>query len=396
MLTEQQINVIKSTIPLLESAGTALTDHFYQRVFTHNPELKDVFNMANQKTGRQSIALFQAVAAYAKNIDNLSVLTGAVERIAHKHTSFNIQAEHYPVVGHHLIETLRELAPEALTPEVEEAWVAAYQLLASIFIGREGQLYSEREQSRGGWKNARPFVVADKKKESELVTSFTFEAEDGDAVLDYIPGQYIGIELQPSASEYKEIRQYSLSQKPNGQNYRISVKREAGAESYQNGMVSNYLHDEVNVGDRVSLYAPAGDFYYQEKGTPTVLISAGVGLTPMQAMLQLLAAQGKKEVFYLHACADRAQHSFADEVASIVSAHDWQQWLWYGKQEAGADSFTGQMELSRVQDQLPVQSADFYLCGPIGFMQFIVAQLELMGVTRDRIHYEAFGPHADL
>lgn len=96
----------------------------------------------------------------------------------------------------------------------------------------------------------------------------------------------------------------------------------------------------------------------------------------MQAMLQLLAAQGKKEVFYLHACADRAQHSFADEVASIVSAHDWQQWLWYEKQEAGADSFTGQMELSRVQKQLPVKSADFYLCGPIGFMKFIVAQLE--------------------
>ena len=134
MLTDKHIAIIKTTIPLLENAGSAMTTHFYQRLFVHNPELQDIFNMSNQHTGRQQVALFEAIAAYAKNIENLSALTTAVERIAQKHTSFNIQAEHYAIVGQHLIETLRELAPEAFTSNVEEAWTSAYQFLAGIFI----------------------------------------------------------------------------------------------------------------------------------------------------------------------------------------------------------------------------------------------------------------------
>lgn len=107
------------------------------------------------------MALFEAIAAYAKNIENLAALTAAVERIAHKHTSFNIQPEHYQIVGHHLIETLRELAPDAFTQEVEEAWTAAYLFLAKVFIDREGELYLQRKQAVGGWANAREFVVAE-------------------------------------------------------------------------------------------------------------------------------------------------------------------------------------------------------------------------------------------
>ncbi|MGC9458345.1 globin domain-containing protein, partial [Vibrio genomosp. F10] len=153
MLNEKHIATIKSTIPLLENAGPVLTQHFYQRMFTHHPELKDIFNMTHQKTGRQSVALFEAIAAYAKNIENLAALTSAVERIAQKHTSFNIQAEHYQIVGHHLIETLRELAGEAFSPDVEEAWTAAYLFLAQVFIDREGELYLQRKQAVGGWEN---------------------------------------------------------------------------------------------------------------------------------------------------------------------------------------------------------------------------------------------------
>jgi len=391
MLNNQHIEVVKSTIPLLESAGPALTQHFYQRMFSHNPELKDIFNMTHQKTGRQSVALFEAVAAYAKNIENLEALTSAVERIAHKHTSFNIQAEHYQIVGHHLIETLRELATEAFTPEVEEAWTAAYLFLAQVFIDREGELYLQRKQAVGGWQNARGFVVKSKKAESELVTSFVLEPEDGGAVLDYQPGQYIGIELKPSQGDYNEIRQYSLSQKPNGNDYRISVKREVGEHK---GLVSNFLHDEVNEGDKVSLYAPAGDFYYQEKQQPVVLISAGVGATPIQSMMQTLASQGKKDVSVLYACNDQKQHTFKDETAQLVEQNNWKRFTWY-LNEASAD-FSGELDLNLVAKELPLGSADFYLCGPVGFMESVVRQLEALGVDRDRIHYEVFGPHTYL
>ena len=157
MLTTAHIAVVKSTIPLLEAGGPAITDHFYQRMFAHNPELKNIFNMSNQKTGRQKTALFEAILAYAKNIDNLAVLKHAVERITQKHTSFYIQPEHYKIVGLHLIETLRELLPEQFTEEVETAWTAAYGVLATIFINREEELYSEREASYGGWRGKRAF-----------------------------------------------------------------------------------------------------------------------------------------------------------------------------------------------------------------------------------------------
>ncbi|WP_038177365.1 NO-inducible flavohemoprotein [Vibrio pacinii] len=391
MLNNHHIEVVKSTIPLLESAGPALTEHFYQRMFNHNPELKDIFNMTNQKTGRQSVALFEAIAAYAKNIENLSALTTAVERIAHKHTSFNIQAEHYQVVGHHLIETLRELASDAFTPQVEEAWTAAYLFLAQIFIDREGELYLQRKQAVGGWQNARRFVVKEKKPESEFVTSFVLVPEDGGTVLDYQPGQYIGIELKPKGSQYKEIRQYSLSQKPNGQDYRISVKREVGAH---NGVVSNYLHDDVDQGDVVSLYPPAGDFFYQEKGQPVVLISAGVGVTPIQAMIQSLAHQKKKEVTVLYSCNGDKQHTFKQESAQLAQSNQWPQYTWYLNQ-TGAD-FSGQIDITLIAKELPLAKGDFYLCGPVGFMESVVRQLEQAGVERDRIHYEVFGPHTYL
>ncbi|PAR32698.1 NO-inducible flavohemoprotein [Vibrio metoecus] len=392
MLTQDHITVIKSTIPLLESAGPALTQHFYQRMFNHNPELKHIFNMTHQKTGRQSVALFEAIAAYAKHIDNLAALTSAAERIAHKHTSFNIQPEHYQIVGHHLLETLRELAPEAFTEQVEEAWTAAYFFLAQVFIDREGCLYLERKHALGGWQGARTFTVQEKRMESQYVTSFILVPADGGVVLDYQPGQYVGIEVTPQGSDYREIRQYSLSQSSNGKAYRISVKRE-GVGSDNPGLVSHYLHNQVEVGGSVKLYAPAGDFVYVERKRPVVLISAGVGATPLQAILHTLAEQNKSDVTYLYACNRAKEHTFAQETANLVVKHGWQQQVWY-RDETSEHALQGEMQLAPLS--LPIQEGDFYLCGPIGFMQSVVQQLLTLGVDMERIHYEVFGPHAQL
>ncbi|OLQ93421.1 nitric oxide dioxygenase [Vibrio panuliri] len=390
MLNENHIAVVKSTIPLLESAGPALTQHFYQRMFSHNPELKDIFNMTHQKTGRQSVALFEAIAAYAKNIENLAALTQAVERIAHKHTSFNIQAAHYQIVGHHLIETLRELVPDAFTSEVEEAWTAAYLFLAQVFIDREEQIYQANENTNGGWRGAREFIIERKTPESALVTSFELRPLDGKLVANFAPGQYLGIEVKPSASEHVEIRQYSLSQASNGESYRISVKKEGAQESeatYQ-GLVSHYLHNELQVGDSLMVYPPAGEFFYQATEKPVVLIAAGVGATPIQAMAQTLSAQNKSNVSYFYACESEPQHTFAQETEQLIKQHNWQHQVWYRDQH-------GVMDLAQVP-QMAVNEAEFYLCGPVAFMEHIVKQLEQLGVARERIHYEVFGPHAYL
>ena len=393
MLTDKHIDIIKSTIPLLENAGPALTSHFYQRMFSHNPELQDIFNMSNQKTGRQQVALFEAIAAYAKNIENLSALTSAVERIAQKHTSFNIQPDHYAIVGHHLIETLRELATAAFTPEVESAWTSAYQFLAGIFINREDELYQQRSLAIGGWQGARTFKVIEAVSESALVKSFTFAPIDQGPVIDFIPGQYLGLEVKPTGNDYKEIRQYSLSDKPNGKNYRISVKREQLGVP---GKVSNYLHDEINVGDEVKLYAPAGDFFFIDRQSPTVLISAGVGITPMQSMLETLAdRKHSHQVYFLHACEDTEQHSFSKRTHELVQSNSWQQKVWYkNKTEQQPHINKGMMDLSTVD--LPTENGNFYLCGPIAFMQFAKQQLLKLGVGENNIHYEVFGPHASL
>jgi len=393
MLTTEHIAIVKSTIPLLEAGGTKITEHFYHRLFKHNPELKDIFNMSNQKTGRQNSALFDAILAYAKNIDNLTVLKMAVERITQKHTSLHIQPEHYQIVGLHLIETLRELLPEQFTEQVESAWTAAYGVLANVFINREEQIYSERASATGGWRGKRAFCLVDKKKESALVTSFVFEPIDQQFVINYQVGQYLGIELTPKSSDNIAIRQYSLSDQPNGKSYRISVKREQGE---QNGLMSNHLHDNLNIGDLVDLHAPAGDFFFVDRAAPAALISAGVGITPMQAMLEKLAGEGyDKQINYIHACENESQHSFEKRTHELCSENGWHYDTWYKEEQSDKDNtHHGFIDFNQVK--LPLADGNFYLCGPVGFMRFAKTDLMKLGVCEERIHYEVFGPHATL
>ncbi len=406
-LSEQHMNVVKSTIPLLESAGPKVTEHFYERMFSHNPELKHIFNMSNQNSGKQQFALFEAIAAYAKNIDNVEALLTAVERIANKHASLNIQPEHYPIVGHHLIETLRELAGEAFTAEVEESWVAAYGVLADIFINKEESIYHANENKGGGWRGVRKFRLIEKRIESELVKSLVFEPLDGQPVADYSPGQYVGIKLSIPGHDYEEIRQYSLSDQPNGETYRISVKREIVGVP---GVVSNFLHDGLRLNDEVDLYAPTGDFFYQDRQSPVVLISAGVGLTPMQSIAEMLVEESLGEeslakeklskgkvtqpIFYLHACENIEQHSFRKRIEQLAKKNLLTHHTWYRTDHIeGKNLHHGYMDLTQIESELPLDNGDFYLCGPVSFMQFAKQQLVTLGVDVSKIHYEVFGPH---
>lgn len=135
MLDSQTIATVKATIPVLAKTGPALTAHFYDRMFHHNPELKDVFNLTHQSSGAQREALFNAICAYAVNIENLAVLLPAVERIAQKHASFSIQPEQYAIVGHHLLATIDEM----LSPGQE-----VLDALGQSLSGAGGRLYQSR------------------------------------------------------------------------------------------------------------------------------------------------------------------------------------------------------------------------------------------------------------
>ena len=387
MLSEKTIQVVKSTLPLLAEAGPQVTEYFYDRMFSYNPELKNIFNMTHQKSGHQQFALFNALAAYAANIDNLEVLKSALARINHKHTSYHILPEHYSIVGGHLIATLKELLPEQFTPEVEYAWREAYALLADVCITEEMALYQKTKQAKGGWFGTRLFTITKKHVESDSITSFTLTPCDGKPVVSHLPGQYLGIKVHSKKTENTQIRQYSISQKSNGENYRISVKRE--------GLVSNYLHS-LDEGEHIEVYPPAGDFVLRESNCPVVFISAGVGQTPLLAMLQsLLDKQPRQPIHYLHACDNAAQYAFKDYLLSEVNTHQGLSCFTWFKEGAGAD-FTGLMDVALLTEKLPLSDGAFYICGPIAFMALIKQQLVNLGVAAERIHYEVFGPHQSL
>lgn len=387
MLSEKTIQIVKSTLPLLAEAGPQVTEYFYDRMFSYNPELKNIFNMTHQQSGTQQFALFNALAAYAANIDNLAVLKGTLARINHKHTSYHILPEHYPIVGGHLIATLKELLPEQFTPEVEYAWREAYSLLADVCINEEMALYQKNKKATGGWFGTRTFTITEKRMESAQICSFTLTPTDAKPVVAYLPGQYLGIKVTPAKSDLTQVRQYSLSQQSNGRNYRISVKKE--------GLVSNYLHS-LSEGDEVEIYPPAGDFVLREIDSPIVLISAGVGQTPLMAMLEtLLSNQHSKPIHYLHACDSQTQFAFDEYLLKQQQAHALFNCVSWFKDGKGGD-FAGLMDVNHIADNLPISEADFYLCGPIAFMAMIKEQLLSLGVASERIHYEVFGPHQTL
>ncbi len=394
-LTEEQKFIVKSTVPLLESAGPELTSYFYRRMLGEHPELKNVFNMSHQTSGKQPFALFSAIAAYAKNIDDISVLNHAVSRIANKHTSLNIKPADYDIVGHNLIETLRELAPDALTPDVESAWRAAYSALAEAFINLEENIYQANEDKLGGWRGPREFKLTEKKIESERVKTLVFEPLDGLPVAPYHAGQYIGIELDIPDQENAQMRQYSLSKQSTNDSYQISVKREIVGTS---GVVSNFLHDGLRLGDTVKLHAPAGDFTIKHQDRPIVLVSAGVGITPLQSMLESLAEKKYDyQVYFLHACETPDQHSFKNRLRTLKQQLNLTSHIWYNYDPIqGENLHHGYMDLTLVKDDLPISAADFYLCGPVAFMQFAKQQLLTLGIENNRIIYEIFGPHEDF
>lgn len=389
MLDPQTIATIKSTIPALLATGPSLTAHFYDRMFAHNPELKNIFNMSNQRNGHQREALFNAICAYATHIENLPVILPAIEKIAQKHTSFAIQADQYQIVGKHLLATIDEdLSPGA---EVLTAWAKAYGLLAGVFIEREEEIYRENQSKPGGWRGLRHFHISRIDVQSETIKSFILTPTDGLAVADYRAGQYLGVWLRRGCDQ--QIRQYSLTQAPNGRDYRIAVRHESG------GKVSGWLHQQAKTGDELHLTPPAGDFFLNvNSDTPVTLISAGAGQTPMLSMLDVLAREKHPaQVRWFHAADNARRHAFRDEVlekgATLAkfSSH-----LCYKAPSAldkGHYDSAGLMDLLPLRHELSEPGMHFYLCGPVGFMQHVVQQLQRVGIGMPRIHYEIFGPH---
>lgn len=394
-LSAETIARVKATVPALAEHGEAITLAMYARLF-QDDHIKALFNHANQSTGAQPKALAGAILAYARNIDNLGVVLPVVERIAHKHVGYHILAEHYPFVAKALLGAIKDVLGDAATDEILAAWGEAYWFLADILIGREANIRAEIEAFEGGWTGWRDFVVAEKIRESAVITSFVLRPADGGAVIPHKPGQYLTFRFDlPGAPGEK--RNYSISAGPNGQTYRISVKRE------DLGAASRFLHDQIQVGDVLSATPPAGDFFLADQpARPVVLLSGGVGLTPMVSMLEHIAkAHPELEAHFVHGALNSDAHALDGHVRTLAKDHGGVTVTTFysaplaGDQAGRTHDVDGFISIDWLKANTPFAQADFYLCGPTPFLKVFVQGLTAAGVPADRIHYEVFGPTAE-
>lgn len=396
MASPETLAIVKATVPVLEEHGTAITTVFYKNMFKAHPELLDIFNETNQKLGRQQTALAMTVLAAAKHLDKLAILLPQVTQISHKHRALQILPEHYPIVGEHLIGAIKEVLGEAATDEIITAWTEAYDEIASVFIQIEHGMYEEAM-----WQGFAPFTVTEKVAAAEDIAAFTVvpvndrsnHGQDIDvSQLRLTAGQYITVKTDPKDSDHMALRHYSLYSASNEKGIQFAVRRDNRNEHH--GLVSNYLHDHVEVGDTLLLSAPAGDFalnqtLVSQDKIPLVLMSAGVGVTPVLAMLEAqVTANPKRPIIWMYACQNEDHHAFNAKVDVLL-----------GKAET-AEKHIFYFESGQILDESRLASlpkpADIYVCGSMPFMESMIDGLVALEHGVDSVHYEPFGPKMSL
>ncbi len=394
MISEKTLKIVKSTAPILAEEGEKITQLFYQKLFENHPELKNIFNMANQGKGEQARALADSIFQYAVHIDKLDALGEAVNRIAHKHASLQVAPEQYPIVGRFLLEAIQEhLSLEADDP-VLIAWTEAYGALAAIFVNTEEAIYKCNEEKEGGWRGDREFVISQIKEEGEGVKSFYLNAKDGQSVASFQAGQYVGVKVRPDNSEFTAVRQYSLSNAPNHHTYRITVRAEAHTDTPE-GVVSHFLH-RLTVGDTLLLQPPTGEFVVQHSIKDVVFIAGGVGITPLISMLLDKIEQGEEmsQVTFIQCCRDKTHHLFAEELQTLQAQHGFRYFVCY-QNGSGAD-IEGTLTTEKLDQWLTNKQTDVYFCGPRSFMSDLKKSLLEIGFAENHLHYEVFGPRLAL
>lgn len=284
----------------------------------------------------------------------------------------------------------RALRIDALSP----GWRASFEALieSETAITRSGNAgLMPAAAAHPAVPGFRRLAVTAIDQEAEDVLSLTMQRPDGQSLQTVLPGQYVVLRIQPHAGDSFIFRSYSLSGPPSTQHYRISVKIES------NGVAGNYLREHVGMGGVLDVSSPRGSFILQPGDRPVVLLSAGIGATPVLAMLHALAAsRSTRQVLWLHAARDRQHHPFAAEVRRLMPAlaHG-RSYVCYSRPASHdkiGEDFDAAGHLSRsVFDEVGLsREADVYLCGPPRFMADMTETLATLGVARERIHVEIF------
>ena len=372
-LSEEHAEIIKATLPPVGENIETITKTFYNKMFTAHPELiANTFNRGNQKQGAQQKALAASVATFATQLvdPNAPDPVMMLDRIAHKHVSLGIRKDQYQIVHDNLMAAIAEVLGDAVTPEVAEAWDAVYWLMADVLIKHEAKLY-ESDGVTDGDVFRRAEVTA-KEQLTDSVYAYTLS---GDFTAPR-PGQYtsVGVTLDDGA---RQLRQYSIIE-GDEHSYRIAVETD--------GEGSTFLRDRVAIGDTVDATLAAGDLVLQESDNPVVLISSGIGSTPMVGILgHLSRTHSDRKVTYLHA--DNSEDSWAQQAETRALA------------EALADANV--TATFRSQDQrvniaeADLAGADVYLCGGANFLQGIRDDIAALPADKApaNVYFELFSPN---
>lgn len=415
-LSYHQMRLVKATIPALREQGETITAIFYRNMLRAHPELNNMFNAVNQANHRQPRALTSIILAFASAINyDISELIPKLERMCNKHCSLGIKPDHYDIVATYLLAAFGQvLGPARWTPETEVAWTKAYWILARMLIGREKQLYS----AFGPWTGWRPFRIDKKESETDDIVSFYLVPHGDHAkagpLPGFLPGQYISVQVALPAVGYLQSRQFSLSDAPHEDYYRITVKKDLGSPRpsssggpggeclYPAGQMTNFLIDRLQPGDVVDVTHPAGEFFLDtnnwSSSVPVVLLSAGVGVAPMVSMLNtMLDLQPTREVSWVHGARRmvpfyhhlrEARRKMPHLRTNIFKTH-----LADGDLAGVTYDYDARVDLAKVAPEdlfLHHGGTEYYICGPEQFMLEMADYLKMQGVDRHRLKFELF------
>ena len=372
-LSDAHAETVKATLgPVGENIQT-IANTFYSKMFAAHPELiSDLFNRGNQKQQAQQKALAASVVKFASHLVDDSAPDPVImlNRIAHKHVSLGVTEAQYKIVYENLMAAIAEVLGDAVTPEVAEAWSAVYWLMADVLIKAEKDLYASDGVADGDV--FRRGKVVEKHELSDAVTAFTVEGE----FTQPRPGQYtsIGVKLDDGA---RQLRQYSIIE-GDASRYRIAVQKD--------GEVSSFLQERIDVGDTVDVTLAAGDLVLQPGERPVVLISSGIGSTPLTGILRHLEQNADpRRVTYVHSDDSEESWAQAQETRELVE-----------KLGDGAlkTYFRGDAERVDV-GELDLAGADVYLCGGTGFLQALRDDLAQLPAEKApaNVYYELFSPN---
>lgn len=373
-LSQAHADIVRATLPPVGENIETIAHTFYGKMFSAHPELiRDTFNRGNQRSGEQQKALAASVATFATMLvdENAPDPVEMLDRIAHKHVSLGIRPDQYQIVHDNLLAAVAEVLGDAVTPEVAEAWSAVYWLMADVLIKHEKDLYAS-DNIENPDDVFRTVTVTAKERLSDTVMSYRLEGD----LSTPRPGQYtsVGVVLEDGA---RQLRQYSIIEGDEN-SYTIAVQLD--------GEVSHHLAEHVNVGDQIQATLAAGDLVLHDGDAPLVLISSGIGSTPMVGMLSYLAATNStRQVTYLHA--DDNEESFAQRATASAYVDS----LANASLRPSYRSDNARIDVATCD----LAGADVYLCGGTGFLQAVRADLGTL--TADQapaaVHYELFSPN---